>query len=110
MGNLVKEIEELLEKYDITITDLVEIYTSSIKGSKVAKRLTQCYDGTDKVWCYYDGQERNPCGCGSNCYHYEYDEENNKIYGVCNSCKTIIYEVKDEYISEKLLKGVWLYK
>ena len=49
--------------------------------------------------------ENNPCGCGSNCYHDEYDGK--KIYGVCNACDTDIYELKDEYVEEKLKEGIW---
>lgn len=69
-------------------------------------RKIQCYDESKDIWCYYDGKNRNPCGCGSNCYHYEYDGE--KIYGVCNACKADIYEMKPEYVEEKLKQGVWI--
>lgn len=70
-------------------------------------RKTQYYDKPqdDTIWCYFVKGVSNPCGCGSNCYHYEYNGE--KIYGVCNACKTDIYEVKIEYIKEKLKQGVW---
>lgn len=69
------------------------------------KRVEQCYEDSGNVWCYYDGEHGNPCGCGSNCYHYEYDGEN--IYGVCNGCQTDIYEMKPEYVEEKLKQGIW---
>lgn len=49
--------------------------------------------------------ERNPCGCGSNCFHYE--REGGTVYGVCNACDADIYIMKEEYAPEILSKGVW---
>lgn len=69
------------------------------------KRVKQYYVDSENVWSYFDGERRNPCGCGSNCYHYEYDGE--KIYEVCNACKTDLYEMKSEYVEEELERGVW---
>ena len=71
------------------------------------KRLIQRYTESRNPWCYYS-KENNPCGCGSNCYHLEYDRSDDKIYCVCNGCKSDIYEIKEEYIKENLDKGVWL--
>lgn len=73
-------------------------------------RLLQCYEDSGNMWQYYDGQGNNPCDCGSNCYHLEYDKVNNKIYGVCNCCNTDIYVVKEEYVDEKLHTGKWVAK
>lgn len=47
----------------------------------------------------------NPCGCGSNCYHYE--REDGVVYGVCNACDVDIYIIKDECTPEIISKGVW---
>lgn len=69
------------------------------------KRKIQYYDSGKQYHTYMVGGDRNPCGCGSNCYHLEYDGE--KIYGVCNACDTDIYEIKDEYVKEKLNQGIW---
>lgn len=69
------------------------------------KRKIQYYDSRKQYHTYMVEGERNPCGCGSNCYHLEYDGE--KIYGVCNGCNTDIYEIKDEYVKEKLNQGIW---
>ncbi len=69
------------------------------------KRKIQYYDSGKQYHTYMVKEERNPCGCGSNCYHLEYDGE--KIYGVCNACDTDIYEIKDEYVKEKLNQGIW---
>lgn len=48
--------------------------------------------------------ERNPCGCGSNCFH----KENTDIatYGVCNSCGSDIYRYneKEEFKEQRLKK------
>ena len=51
------------------------------------------------------GKAYNPCGCGSNVYHLEYDEKT--IFGVCNVCGKDIYEVKPVYIPQKLNEGIW---
>lgn len=67
-------------------------------------RTTQCHKKSGNVWCYYT-TENNPCGCGSNCYHYEYDGAH--VIGVCNACKSDIYMIKDEYTQEYLNEGVW---
>ncbi|WP_270466983.1 hypothetical protein [Butyribacter intestini] len=67
--------------------------------------LRQMSHENGKVWCYYSSDSLNPCGCGSNCYHYEFDGK--KIYGVCNACDTDIYEMKNEFVKEKLKQGIW---
>lgn len=105
MEGLVKELEDLLSKYGITLQEAARIYE---KHQKQSKRLIQCHKDTENPWQYYTGEGKNPCGCGSNCFHYEYDKVLNKIYGVCNCCNTDIYEVKEEYIKEKLSTGKWL--
>lgn len=87
MTNLIKEIDK--------------------KDQMRTKRLIQCHEDCKTMWQYYN-KERNPCECGSNCFHYEYDRINNVIYGVCNCCNTDIYVVKDEYFEEKLHTGEWL--
>lgn len=107
MNGIVKEIDALLSKYGITIHEAMRIYE---KNHKQTRRLIQCYEDTENIWQYYDGDENNPCGCGSNCYHYEYDRIDNKVYGVCNSCGMDIYEMKKEYMDEKLHTGKWLVK
>ena len=89
-----------LEKENIELTDLNELIDSITD-----KRKTQCYKDDGKVWCYYSSDSLNPCGCGSNCYHYEFDGK--KIYGVCNACGTDIYEMKNEFVKEKLKQGIW---
>ena len=68
-------------------------------------RKIMCYDDPQKgLWSYLNGR-RNPCGCGSNCFHYEYDGE--EVIGVCNGCWKDIYVVKPEYRQEYLKKGRW---
>lgn len=73
-------------------------------------RLLQCYETSGNMWQYFNSEGNNHCGCGSNCYHFEYDKTNNKIHGVCNCCQADIYEVKEEYIDEMLHTGKWLDK
>lgn len=72
-------------------------------------RLVQCHEDTGNMWQYYS-KEGNPCGCGSNCFHYEKEDGRNRVLGICNACRAIIYFVKDEYTSEVLSKGKWLKK
>ena len=89
-----------LEKENIELTDLDKLIDAIPE-----KRKVQYYEDSNNIWCYYSSDSLNPCGCGSNCYHYEFDGK--KIYGVCNACDTDIYEVKDEYVEEKLQQGIW---
>lgn len=107
MEELVKEMEDLLLKYGITTYEAMSIYE---KNREQTGRLTQCYEDTENIWQYYNGDENNPCDCRSNCYHYEYDRIDNKVYGVCNCCGIDIYEMKEEYMNEKLHTGKWLAK
>lgn len=102
MSDLIKELDDLLETYNITIYDAMRIYEKNRK-----RRLIQRHEDSKNMWQYFS-KELNHCGCGSNCYHYEYDKKDNKIYGVCNCCRTDIYEIKEEYQEEKLNQGVWL--
>lgn len=76
---------------------------------KRTRRLTQCHENSEHIWYYYNN-ENNPCGCNSNCYHYEYDLTNNKIYEICNACGRDIHELKEEYVEEKICNGQWLLK
>lgn len=104
MNELVREIENLLSKYGITIYEAMRVYE---KSQKQTKRLTQYYEDSENIW-QYCSDKKNPCGCGSNCYHYEYDRIDNKVYGVCNCCGMDIYEMKEKYMNEQLHAGKWL--
>ena len=70
------------------------------------RKIQYCEDG---VLCHSyvldGGKTFNPCGCGSNVYHLEYDGKT--IFGVCNACGKDIYEVKPVYIPQKLNEGIW---
>ena len=69
-------------------------------------RTAQFYPNEpDTIWSYYVARTCNPCGCGSNCYHHEYDGK--RVIGVCNACGTDIYEVKEEFVKRYLAEGVW---
>lgn len=70
------------------------------------RRKILCHpDGEQNVWTYYVAKQANPCGCGSNCYHYEFDGKD--IFGVCNACHEDVYQIKEEFIEEYLERGVW---
>ena len=106
MEELVKELDSLLNKYNITIYDAMKIYErNQIKSI----RKVQCYEDTENIWQYYS-EYGNPCGCGSNCYHFEYDRITEEIYGICNCCNKKIYIVDKEYKDTKLKQGKWLDK
>lgn len=107
MDDLIKELDLLLSKYGISFNEAIKIYE---RNQIQTKRLTQCYEDSENMLQYYSSENKNPCGCGSNCYHYEYDRINNVIYGVCNACEEDIYIVKEEYMDEKLHAGKWLSK
>ena len=104
--SIIEELDVLLKKYNLTIYDAMKIYEMhQIKPIRVVK----CHEDSEILWQYYCvGQ--NPCGCGSNCYHYEYDNIDDEIYGVCNVCEKDIYVVKKEYKEEKLKEGKWISK
>lgn len=72
-------------------------------------RKIQYYENVkDGPWCYFISGKKNPCGCGSNCFHQEQDTETGNVYGVCNVCKRDIYQLEgEEHIQEELSKGVW---
>lgn len=70
------------------------------------KRLVQYLSKhPDTIHTSYIPGEVNPCGCGSNCFHYERDCE--YVYGVCNACDADIYVIKEEYTPDILSEGVW---
>ena len=74
---------------------------------RIKNRKIQCYNKTPHdPWCYFSEEIKNPCGCGSNCFHYE--DNGTDIYGVCNACGEDIYRVKPEYIEEFRQTGEWI--
>ncbi len=69
-------------------------------------RTKQYYkDAPKTIHSYYVPHEKNPCGCGSNVYHYEYDGKD--VYGVCNACERDIYILDKDGAQEKLKSGIW---
>lgn len=101
-----KPIEKVNEAC-VVACDVMKRYLKLQKliASIQPKRKIQYYDNGKQYHTYMVGRDRNPCGCGSNCYHYEFDGK--KIYGVCNACGTDIYEMKNEFVKEKLNQGIW---
>lgn len=76
-------------------------------GVSILKNRTAQFhlDSPATIWSYFIPKTKNPCGCGSNCYHYEHDGK--RVIGVCNACGKDIYEVKEEFADSYLLEGVW---
>ena len=73
----------------------------------IKRRTAQFYlDQPYTKWTYYIAGTKNPCGCGSNCYHYEYDGK--RVIGVCNGCGADIYELNGDLVEGRLAEGVWL--
>jgi len=51
-------------------------------------------DKNGEVEGFFIKGERNPCGCGSNVFHKEYNGKT--LFGVCNACERDIYEYYDD--------------
>ena len=71
--------------------------------------MPECYEDSGNIWQYYN-EFGNPCGCGSNCYHFEYDRIDGEIYGVCNCCNKNVYIVDKQFKDGKLKQGKWIDK
>lgn len=63
------------------------------------------HENSNELWQFFIENTKNPCECGSNMFHYEYDGKN--MYGVCNACGERIYTVQDEYVQGYLDLGEW---
>lgn len=84
----------------------IEKDKESVDKSQTKKRTAQFYsDDSDLMWSNYIPKMRNPCGCGANCFHYEYD--GSRMIGVCNGCDADIYLVEKVFIAENLQTGIW---
>lgn len=59
-----------------------------LEGEKYMKRKIKLSDG--EIQSFMVKGKKNPCGCGSNCFHKEDDGVN--ILGVCNACNEDIYQ------------------
>lgn len=69
----------------------------------MANRKKQYYaDMPGVLKMYMTPGVKNPCLCGGNCFHQEFDESTGKVFGVCSVCGTEIYEVREEYASAEL--------
>lgn len=103
------EVHHIGEYPHIHIKEALSMAIAALREQEERENLNprkiQKYPGTKNVWTYYTSNTQNPCECGSNCYHYEYDGQ--KVIGVCNACSQDIYEVKSEYVQEYLDKGIW---
>ena len=84
----------------------MDMRRKSTSGKK-NRRVRYDIDGSG-VESFWIKGVKNPCGCGSNVYHYELDGE--KVIGVCNSCNTDIYEVYGTHASELISNGIWRYE
>lgn len=62
------------------------------------------YDNGD-IKSFMTKGQRNTCGCGSNCYHYVTDDID--VLGICNACGLPIYQIRKEYVQEKLTSEKW---
>lgn len=99
--NFIKDFKKLLAKYNISVEEALKLINDS------NKRLVRHYENTNNFWTSYLSDSINPCKCGSNCFHYEYDKNKDTIYGVCNGCNSDIYEVKKSYNELLLSHGNW---
>lgn len=78
------------------------------KNEEEKVRVLKQYDEKGDLKNYWIPGEMNPCGCGSNLFYRIYD--GNNILCVCNSCKTVIYTIKDKNKEEELNTGIWVYE
>ena len=101
----IKTTGDLFSGNQVDILELIDEVKKLIEANK-PYILTQYHEDSGNIWQYMS-EEPNPCECGSNVYHLEYDEKYGNIYGVCNACDTIIYKLTEEYVKEKLKQGVW---
>lgn len=70
----------------------------------INKRKIKLLDG--EIQSFWFKSERNPCGCGSNLFHEEFNGKT--LYGVCNACDSDIYELK--FDADYIEKSEWKYK
>lgn len=81
----------------IEITIKTYFLLSLQRGEFMSKRKIKLLDGD--IQSFWIKGEKNPCGCGSNCFHKESNEK--EVYGVCNSCGLDIYNYSNyEYFDE----------
>lgn len=86
--------------------NLVKLTTEGLFDYKKVRKVQ--YDDRGKLIMTYmaPNGEKNPCGCGSNCFHYEYD--GNDIYCVCNACNEDLFIFNEDAVADCLEKGLWL--
>ena len=66
----------------------------------MGKRIPRLIDGELETFMVQG--ERNPCGCGYNCFQQQYDVDEDITYGVCNACRRDIYTYKKNPNSTKV--------
>ena len=99
--NFIDDFKKLLAKYNISVEEAIKLINN------INKRLVRHHENTNNLWTIYNAESSNSCGCGSNCFHYEYDRNKDTIYAVCNGCNFDINEVKKSYNKLLLSKGNW---
>lgn len=96
--------EEFFKTEEIVRTKMAFLKAIDVLEKQNNKRISQYVNGQVRNnYC----KESNPCGCGSKCFHYEYNVNNKEVYGVCNNCGEDIYTVKDEFKEDTLKIGEW---
>lgn len=59
------------------------------------------YHDNGKVWEYI--LEGFRCNCGANVFHRVFD--GGVVFGVCNGCGRVVWEIKSEFTKEVLSEG-----
>ena len=93
--SLAKQIVDLADKHSIPLNEVIDMLHEHVQNiekerlkPKKKKRKIQYYNDESRgIWTYMVKGESNPCGCGSNCYHKEYEPESETLFCVCNACR-----------------------
>lgn len=94
--NLKEELDKVPDK-----NEKLKIVNDLMSYLKILSKRTKLYLGNGQLRTYMAEEGKtNPCGCGSNCFHYEFD--GNWVIGVCNCCGKDIYTKKKPYDEEFL--------
>lgn len=85
--------------------NLVKLITEGVFDYKKVRKVQYDEKGKQIMTYMVPNGEKNPCGCGSNCFHYEYD--GNDIYCVCNACNADLFIFNKDAVANCLKTGLW---
>lgn len=110
VSEIVYHIDTLVSRYNIPLESIIELYFRVNKTKTAEKHILprkKQYTKDGHIHNRKDKDGLNPCGCGSHSYHYEYDQLEKDVYGVCNDCGEDIYIVIPEKKAKVIREGKW---